>query len=66
MSKAIALPERTRARLEALLKQREQINSVIDATVLAVREALEVPDGYVLRSLDEGFVAPPERDAEGM
>jgi uncharacterized protein (DUF1501 family) len=42
------------------------INAVIEATVATLREALDVPEGYTLRNVHEGFVAPsaPTEDNE--
>lgn len=54
----IAVPERSRRLLEELIKERERLNGLIEAAVQATRAALDVPDGWALRSLDEGFVAP--------
>jgi hypothetical protein len=46
-------------RLEALLTQRQAVDAVIEATIATLREALEVPEGWQLRNVHEGFVAPP-------
>ena len=58
MTATIALPPRTRELLEGLLKEQQRINGLIEAAVQATRAALDVPDGWALRSLDEGFTAP--------
>jgi hypothetical protein len=58
MTNQIMLPPNTIARLEALLTQRQAVDAVIEATVATLREALDVPDGWQLRNVHEGFVAP--------
>ena len=58
MTATIALPPRTRELLADLLKEQQRINGLIEAAVQATRAALDVPDGWSLRSLDEGFTAP--------
>lgn len=55
---AIPIPAPTRERLERMITERDRIGALIDATLLAVREALEVPQDYVIRDLESGFVAP--------
>ena len=54
----ITLPPATVQRLEAMITQQQAINAVIEATVATLREALGVPEGYTLRNVHEGFVAP--------
>lgn len=60
----IPLPPATAARLSEWVRQRNEITTLIEATVLTTREALDVPDGWILRDVAEGFVAPPEPAAE--
>jgi glutamine synthetase type III len=43
------------AGLEKLLADRQTLQVLIDTTVLTTREALDVPDGWTLSSLDRRF-----------
>lgn len=63
----IALPQKARELLENLLRERERVNGMIDAALAGVRTALDVPDGWVMVSLDTGFAPPepPPVDAHG-
>ena len=56
----IALPAKSRALLVELIQEQKRIAGLIEATISGIRSALDVPDDYQLRTLDEGFVAPPE------
>lgn len=60
----ILLPPKARALLGELLRQREELAARLDLAVATVRAALDVPDDYVLRNLDEGFVAPEEEETK--
>lgn len=55
---AIHLPPATAARVAELVRQRNEMTALIEATVLATREALGVPDDWQIRNVTEGFVAP--------
>ena len=68
---AIALPARTRAILEAKLKEQaalqamlQQQSQAINELIEAVREMLDVPDGWTLENTGVGFVAPAQPAAE--
>lgn len=61
----IALPERARALLGDLLRERERVSGLLDAALAGVRAALAVPDGWVLESLESGFAPPPAPQANG-
>jgi len=41
-----------------MLEQRAQLDALIEATLIATREALDVPPMYGLNSLSEGFTPP--------
>jgi len=60
MPDSVPLPPRVRELLEQLIRERERVAQLIETTVAAVRAALDVPDEYVLRSLDRGFEEPEE------
>ena len=55
---AIPLPAATRERVQKMVDQRAQIDALIEATLIATREALDVPPMYGLNSLSEGFIPP--------
>ena len=55
---AIPLPAATRERVQKMVDQRAQIDALIEATLIATREALGVPPMYGLHSLSEGFIPP--------
>ena len=55
---AFPLPAATRERVQKMLEQRAQIDALIEATLIATREALGVPPMYGLNSLSEGFIPP--------
>jgi len=55
---AIAIPAATRERVQKMVDQRAQIDALIEATLIATREALDVPPMYGLNSLSEGFIPP--------
>ena len=67
---AIALPARTRAILEAKLKEQaalqamlQQQGQAINELIEATREMLDVPDGWTLENTGVGFAAPPAQPA---
>jgi hypothetical protein len=60
MQNSISIPNTTQRRLEKLLADRQTLQVLIDTTVLTTREALDVPDGWTLSSLTDGFIAPTE------
>ena len=67
---AIALPARTRAILEAKLKEQaalqamlQQQGQAINELIEATREMLDVPADWTLENTGVGFVAPPAQPA---
>lgn len=58
----IAIPTPTRERVQKMLEQRSQIDALIEATLLATREALGVPPMYGLSDLNAGFTPPIDAD----
>ena len=58
----IAIPAPTRERVQKMLEQRAQIDALIEATLIATREALDVPLTYGLRDINEGFTPPAEAE----
>jgi len=59
---AIPLPAATRERVQKMVDQRAQLDALIEATLIATREALDVPPMYGLHSLSEGFIPPLDGD----
>ena len=55
---AIAIPAATRERVQKMVDQRAQIDALIEATLIATREALDVPPMYGLSDLNAGFTPP--------
>lgn len=62
MADSMALPEKSRALLAELIRERDRINGLIEAVVQATRAALDVPEDYTLPSVEAGFVAPAVGD----
>ena len=67
---AIALPARTRAILEAKLKEQaalqamlQQQSQAINELIEAAREMLDVPADWTMENTGVGFVAPPAQPA---
>ena len=60
--KSIAIPARSREVLERLIEQRDRIAGQMEAFIEGMRTALDVPEGWALRTLDEGFVAPAQAE----
>lgn len=65
MSKAIQLPPKTKARLLALISQRNQAQAVLDTTGRAIdavvdtaRELMNIPDDWTMDDIDQGFLPP--------
>ena len=58
----IALPAKSRALLVELIQEQKRIAGLIEATISGIRSALDVPEGWALRTLDEGFVAPAQAE----
>lgn len=54
----IAVPARSRALLERMIEQRDRISAQIDAVLEGVRTALDVPEGWQIVGLDQGFTPP--------
>ena len=70
MSEAIALPARTRAILEAKLREQATLQALlaqqsgaINELIEAAREMLDVPAGWELANTGVGFVAPADKNA---
>ena len=55
---AFPLPAATRERVQKMLEQRAQLDALIEATLIATREALDVPPMYGLADLNVGFTPP--------
>lgn len=69
MSEAIALPARTRAILEAKLREQATLQALlaqqsgaINELIEAAREMLDVPQAWALENTAVGFVAPTQGD----
>ena len=60
MSSPITIPPRSQARLAELATAGQSIQDQINGMVLALREALDVPDNYQLRDVRIGFEPPAE------
>lgn len=60
MNEIIKLPSPTVARLRNLIEQRNRLNETIELVVHTAREALNVPDKYVLTNIDVGW--EPSKD----
>lgn len=60
----ITLPAKTRATLETAVQQHRMLQAQIDAIVMTARDLLGVPDDYVLQSLEVGFEAPVQTNAQ--
>ena len=52
----IILSPATKALLEQLIRERDMAVQRLDVALLATKAAHGVPDGWVIRNLDEGFV----------
>ncbi len=62
----IHLPAKTKARLTALITQRNQAqvlldgyNRTIEEVITTARELLDVPDQWTIADIEQGFMAPP-------
>lgn len=64
MAKRIELPKATRELLAELARQRDEAVTRLELAVATVRATLGVPETYVLRTLEEGFVAPEEEETK--
>ena len=58
MTQAIQLPEKTRERLENLIRSQQEAQRLIDAIVATAREAMDVPDDWTIGDVRAGFVGP--------
>lgn len=58
MTQAIQLPDKTRERLENLIRSQQEAQRLIDAIVATARESLDVPDDWMIGDVRAGFVAP--------
>ena len=54
----IHMPEATLARLTELIRQREELQRLIDNTIQTAREVLFVPPDYQISDIMAGFVPP--------
>ena len=61
-NKKIDMPEKTQQRVIMLSQQQETITRMIESAVMAVRDALEVPEDWELMQDGSGFV-PPDPEA---
>jgi hypothetical protein len=59
------LPAPTRQRLEQWIEQQQRLADLIQATVAASREELDVPPHWTIQDVNKGFIDPtPEQPAE--
>lgn len=58
MQSTHALPTRTVERLTELLRQKQALDVAIDATIATAREALNVPDDWIITDIRSGFREP--------
>lgn len=58
----IPMPPRTVERVAELIRTQQEIQRTIDAVLLTAREALDVPDGWVIQDVRVGFVPHGEDD----
>jgi hypothetical protein len=58
------LPASTRQRLEEWIKQQQRLGDLIEATLAAARDALDVPPHWVIKDVNEGFIDPAAVAAE--
>lgn len=54
----IPMPETTLARLTDLIRQREELQRLIDTSIQTARELLSVPPDYQISDIRAGFVPP--------
>lgn len=59
----IPVPPATAARLREWLRLKAEVEGLVETTIGTLREALNVPEDWQIRSIDEGFVAPPTPSA---
>lgn len=62
MNNPIPIPPATMARLEVMITQRQQLDGLIDVTILTLRDTLGVPDNYQITDIRRGFVPPQEQE----
>lgn len=55
----IPVPPAAAARLREWLRLKSEVEGLVEATISTLREALNVPDEWLIRDITEGFVAPP-------
>ena len=58
--KQYQLPHQTQQRIYKAIAVRDAQVALIEAVISTAREAMAVPDGYVLRDIDSGFVPGQE------
>jgi hypothetical protein len=58
---AIKLTPEARTLLESLLAERDAAASRVGVALIAMKAALGIPLDWTIRTLDEGFVEPPEQ-----
>lgn len=61
---AIPLPPKTRERLAELIRQRDVVTALIDATITTAQETLEVPDDWQIADVQTGFVPPVDAEEQ--
>ena len=61
----IQLPDKTRERLENLIRSQQEAQRLIDVIVATAREALEVPDDWTISDVRAGFVGPGASGSAG-
>lgn len=54
----IHMPEATLTRLTELIRQREELQRLIDTSIQTARELLSVPADYQIADIRAGFVPP--------
>jgi hypothetical protein len=58
------LPASTRQRLEEWIRQQQRLADLIEATLAATRDALDVPPHWTIKDIGEGFIDPAAVAAE--
>lgn len=61
---AIPVPPATLARLEQLITQRNTLDEQVQIIVTTLRDALSVPNDYVIGDVRQGFVPPPGQEQD--
>jgi hypothetical protein len=61
MTQAIQLHDKTRERLENLIRSQQEAQRLIDVIVATARESLDVPDDWTIGDVRVGFVGPVDQ-----